>query len=95
MPPFGNRTLTRKPTINSTCLIKNSTRKIFNQNFYAQPENQNATIYQRDIAFEEHKRNNPELYTSITLQQAYDDLLLNQANNSSIITTDETAPFEN
>ena len=69
--------------------------QIFNQNFYAQPENQNATIYQRDIAFEEHKRNNPELYTSITLQQAYDDLLLNQANNSSIITTDETAPFEN
>jgi hypothetical protein len=69
--------------------------QIFNQNFYAQPENQNATIYQRDIAFEEHKRNNPELYTSITLQQAYDNLLLNQANNSSVITTDETAPFGN
>ena len=69
--------------------------QIFNQNFYAQPENQNATIYQRDIAFEEHKRNNPELYTSITLQQAYDNLLLNQANNSSVITTNETAPFEN
>lgn len=69
--------------------------QIFNQNFYAQPENQNATIYQRDIAFEEHKRNNPELYTSITLQQAYDNLLLNQANNSSVIKTDETAPFVN
>jgi len=67
--------------------------QIFNQNFYAQPENQNATIYQRDIAFEEHKRNNPELYTSITLQQAYDNLLLNQANNSSVITTDEESPF--
>jgi len=67
--------------------------QIFNQNFYAQPENQNATIYQRDIAFEEHKRNNPELYTSITLQQAYDDLLLNQATSSSIITSDEKAPF--
>jgi len=69
--------------------------QIFNQNFYSQPENQTANIYQRDIAFEEHKRNNPELYTSITLQQAYDDLLLNQANNSSVITTDEPAPFGN
>lgn len=67
--------------------------QIFNQNFYAQPENQKANIYQRDIAFEEHKRNNPELYTSITLQQAYDNLLLNQANNSSVITTDEESPF--
>lgn len=67
--------------------------QIFNQNFYAQPENQNATIYQRDIAFEEHKRNNPELYTSITLQQAYDDLLLNQASNQSIVDTKEESPF--
>ena len=67
--------------------------QIFNQNFYAQPENQNATVYQRDIAFEEHKRNNPELYTSITLQQAYDNLLFNQASNNSIITTDEESPF--
>jgi len=67
--------------------------QVFNQNFYAQPENQNATVYQRDIAFDEHKRNNPELYTSITLQQAYDDLLFNQANNSSVITTDEESPF--
>jgi len=65
--------------------------QIFNQNFYAQPENQNATIYQRDIAFEEHKRNNPELYTSITLQEAYDNLLLNQATN--VISTNNASPF--
>jgi hypothetical protein len=36
---------------------------------------------------------NPELYTSDSLQQAYDNLLLNQANNSPVITTDEESPF--
>ncbi len=69
--------------------------QIFNQNFYAKPENQNATIYARDIAFDEHKINNPDLYTSASLQQAYDDLLSNQASNSSTIPTNEIAPFGN
>ena len=32
---------------------------------------------------------NPQLYTSESLQQAYDDLLLNQASNQSIVDTKE------
>jgi len=69
--------------------------QIFNQNFYAKPENQNATIYARDIAFDEHKINNPDLYTSASLQQAYDDLLSNQASNNSTIPTNVISPFGN
>ena len=66
--------------------------QIFNQNFYSKPENENATIYARDIAFEEHKKNNPQLYTSITLQQAYDELLLNESGGE-VISTNEASPF--
>ena len=63
----------------------------FNQNFFANPDNENATIYARDVAFEKHRNANPELYTSASLQQAYDDLLLNQATN--VISTDDASPF--
>jgi len=63
----------------------------FDNVFYnANPE---ATIFQRNIAFQNHMNKNPELYTSTSLQQAYDDLLFNQASNDSIITTDEESPF--
>ena len=72
-------------------------RKLDEANFDNQFYNNNpqATIFERNIAFQKHMDANPELYTSDSLQQAYDDLLLNQANNSSVITTDETAPFGN
>jgi hypothetical protein len=65
----------------------------FNQNFFSNPDNENATIYARDVAFQKHRNANPELYTSVSLQQAYDDLLLNQANSNSVITTNEESPF--
>ena len=65
----------------------------FDNQFYL--KNPQALPFERNIAFQKHMNANPELYTSDSLQQAYDNLLLNQANNSSVITTDETAPFEN
>ena len=70
-------------------------RKLDEANFDNQFYNNNplATIFERNIAFQKHMDSNPELYTSDSLQQAYDDLLLNQATSSSIITSDEKAPF--
>ena len=70
-------------------------RKLDEANFDNQFYNDNpqATIFERNIAFQKHMDSNPELYTSDSLQQAYDNLLLNQANNSSVITTDEESPF--
>lgn len=55
--------------------------------------NPQATIFERNIAFKNHMNTKPELYTSASLQQAYDDLLFNQASNDLIITTDEEKPF--
>lgn len=63
----------------------------FDNQFYN--NNPQATIFERNIAFQKHMDSNPELYTSDSLQQAYDNLLLNQATSSSIITSDEKAPF--
>ena len=70
-------------------------RKLDEANFDNQFYNNNprATIFERNIAFQKHMDSNPELYTSDSLQQAYDNLLLNQANNSPVITTDEESPF--
>lgn len=63
----------------------------FDNEFYnANPQ---ATIFQRNIAFQNHMNANPQLYTSESLQQAYDDLLLNQASNQSIVDTKEESPF--
>ena len=62
----------------------------FDNEFYnANPQ---ATIFQRNIAFQNHMNANPQLYTSESLQQAYDDLLLNQASNQSIVDTKEESP---
>tara|TARA_R100001163_G_C5051234_1_gene188016 strand:+ start:262 stop:1332 length:1071 start_codon:yes stop_codon:yes gene_type:complete len=54
----------------------------------------NATVFERNIAFQKHMNSNPQLYTSTSLQTAYDNLLLDQAANSSAITTNEESPFE-
>ncbi len=63
----------------------------FDNQFY--DNNPQATIFQRNIAFQQHMDSNPELYTSDSLQQAYDNLLLNQATNNQIISTNEEKPF--
>ena len=61
----------------------------FDNQFYL--KNPQATIFERNNSFQKHMDANPELYTSITLQQAYDNLLLNQATN--VISTDDASPF--
>lgn len=61
----------------------------FDNQFYQ--KNPSATIFERNNSFQKHMDANPELYTSITLQQAYDNLLLNQATN--VISTDDASPF--
>ena len=63
----------------------------FDNQFY--DNNPQATIFQRNIAFQQHMDANPELYTSDSLQQAYDNLLFNQATNNQIISTNEEKPF--
>ena len=63
----------------------------FDNQFYL--KNPQALPFERNIAFQKHMDENPELYTSITLQQAYDNLLFNQATNNQIISTNEEKPF--
>lgn len=62
----------------------------FDNNFYN--ENPNATIFQRNIAFSNHKQSNPDLYTSKSIEEAY-KLILSQTNNSDVIDTDTESPF--
>ena len=64
----------------------------FDNQFYI--DYPNATIFERNIAFQKHMNDNPQLYTSASLQEAYDNLLFNQASNNDIISTNEESPFE-
>jgi hypothetical protein len=77
-----------------TALRLSQNRKIdeanFDDQFYL--DNPNASIQQRNIAFKKHMNDNPELYTSTSLQQAYDELLLNQSGGE-VISTNEDSPF--
>lgn len=71
-------------------------RKIDENNFNNQYYNKEpkATIFKRNIAFDEYKKSKPELYTSVSLIQAYDNLLLQQNSNNEIISSTEEAPFK-
>tara|TARA_R100000742_G_C4279382_1_gene103781 strand:- start:5367 stop:6434 length:1068 start_codon:yes stop_codon:yes gene_type:complete len=70
-------------------------RKIDENNFNNQyyKKKPQATIFERNIAFDEYKKSKPELYTSVSLIQAYDNLLLQQNSNNEIISSTEEAPF--
>jgi hypothetical protein len=63
----------------------------FDDQFYL--DNPSASIQQRNIEFKKHMNDNPELYTSTSLQQAYDELLLNQSGGK-VISTNEDSPFQ-
>lgn len=50
----------------------------FDRQFWSNPNNRFANQVQRDIAFEEHKQNRPELYDITQLKNDYADLLSRQ-----------------
>ncbi len=64
----------------------------FDMDYYNNPETEN-TIFQRDRAFAEHMRQNPQLYTAQSLIQEYNNLLEREAagklNSEEFTSTDD------
>lgn len=67
----------------------------FDMDYYNNPETEN-TIFQRDRAFAEHMRKNPQLYTAQSLIQEYNNLLEREAEgklNSEEFTSTNNIPL--
>ena len=64
----------------------------FDTQFYGDPKNVNATIFQRDQAFQEHRRNNPQIYSAEPLKQAYADIMAKYSTDADVINVTSGAP---
>jgi len=64
----------------------------FDTRFYGDPKNVNATIFQRDQAFQEHRRNNPQTYSAEPLKQAYADIMAKYSTDADVVTVTSGAP---
>ena len=62
----------------------------FDTQFYS--ENVNATIFQRDQAFQEHRRNNPQIYSAEPLKQAYADIMAKYSTDADVVNVTSGAP---